>query len=487
MISLEKHSIFALICSFVCFCGIEQACGNELESLLQEGEASSPVVAAARMRVDQALLKHEELAEFFDPSFFAGVGRAERSRSVPGSSGNFTYLTNDSIDVQLGAEMPVNPGAYITVGGAKRILEDSTGYDELYQTMYGVQVRVPLLKDRGFKSFTLNKALAMSEYNAAVSSLLNAGQVLRRDIELAYINAYEKLSAYCVAQEATKRFQGLYKEAQELSRLKTIPEYQIFQSKLELQIGCEDEEKAKIDFDLCLVELARVIGVERQIVLAGNQNSLLEAGALLKELERVSVEDACEARGTYLELKNNIEYARTQIAISEEERLDRLDLEFGITAQGEHRTNPFGMDEIVTDRRMGTEINLIWRRSIDNRGPRTRIARYQLHIKELEESQREQRLAISAGMLDAERKFDGAMKRLRMVEEGIEAAKNTVAAEQERFRLGESTSSNVTDAQKNLTAILQRQVTATADLLRARANYQFASGYFHKVEEKSEE
>ena len=42
------------------------------------------------------------------------------------------------------------------------------------------------------------------------------------------------------------------------------------------------------------------------------------------------------------------------------------------------------------------------------------------------------------------------------------------------------TSSNVTDAQKNFTTILQRQITAAADLLRAYAQYQYAIGYSHR-------
>ena len=52
-----------------------------------------------------------------------------------------------------------------------------------------------MLRDREFKSLTLNRALAMAEYNMNVSNLLKVTQIMRRDIELAYIAAYEKLSA----------------------------------------------------------------------------------------------------------------------------------------------------------------------------------------------------------------------------------------------------------------------------------------------------
>ena len=464
--------------SAVCVCAlISVVSGNELEELLKEAQENNPLVLAAKWRVEQALLAHEELAEFFDPNFFAGFGKSEKARSVPGGS-NFTMLTNDSIDAQVGFEVPVTPGAYLTLGGAKRVLLDPEGYDELYQTMYGVQLRVPLLKDRGFKSLSLKRALAMADYNANVSSLLKVSQSMRRDIEIAYINAYEKLSSYRVTQEATRRFLALYEETQELSRLKVVPDYQIFESKLELQIGRDDEEKARVNFELGLMDLAQKVGIDRRLALLGDQKALLDAGNMYTSLQTIAEEDACMARGAYLEIKNQIQYAEAQINISEEEKQDGLDLEFGLTAQGEHERNPFGMEDLITDRRMGYEVALIWKRNIDYRGPKTRIAKYRARIRELNENLRNVRQQIHTEMSEAEMNFQAALRRLKMVREGIEAAKQNLASEQERFRLGENTSADVTAAQKNLTTILQREVTASADLLRAHSNYIYAVGYF---------
>ena len=459
-------SIFSSVCA-----------GNELAELLKEGEESNPAVLAAKWKVEQALLKHEELNEFFDPTLFAGVGRADKARGIPGGS-VITSLTNDSYDAQAGFQMPVNPGAYISLGGAKRLLKDPNGYDELFQTIYGFSIRVPLLRDREFKSLTLNRALAMAEYNMSVSNLLKVTQIMRRDIELAYIAAYEKLSAYRVAQEATKRFLKLYDETIELCRMKVVSDYQIFSSKLELQIGREDEEKARVAFELSLHNLAHAVGITRSLALAGDQKALLDTASQVMELTPVPEQEACHARGAYLEIKNNVRYTQVQLDMEEEAKQDDLSLNFGITAQGEHPDNPFEMEEILTDRRIGTEISLIWRRNIDYRGPNTRMARYRMRIKELNENLRSVQLEITIAMQDALLNFKAAKSRLQLVNEGIEAAQNHLAAQQERFRLGEATSTNVTDAQKNLTTILQRQTSATADLLRARANYLYATGYY---------
>lgn len=453
------------------------ATANELEELLKEGLEVNPAVLAAKYQVEQTLLKHDELAEFFDPDFYAALGKAERARSVPNTTPGFTSLTNDSIDTQIGVQIPVMPGAYVTVGAAERLLQDVEGHGDIFQTLYGVRVRVPLLKDRAFKDLSLKRKLAMAEYTAAISNLLKVSQIMRRDIELAYISAYEKLSAYRVTQAATERFTNLHEEAKSLSKLKVVPEYQIFQSKLELQIGKEDEEKARVAFELSLTALADAVGIQRRLALAGDQQALLDAASKIQSLTIVTEADACESRGVYQQIKKNIEYAETQMQQAEEEKVDDLNFNFGITAQGEHEHHPFGMERIVTDRRVGTEVTLVWQRKIDYRGPNARISRFRARMKELNEELRQAQLDIRTAMLDAEMNFKAALTRLEIVNQGIEAAKETLAAEQERFRLGESTSSNVTDAQKNLTSILQRQTTATADLLRARANYMYATGY----------
>ena len=148
-----------------------------------------------------------------------------------------------------------------------------------------------------------------------------------------------------------------------------------------------------------------------------------------------------------------------------------------MTWQGEGEDHFFQSKKITTDHHLGGEVTVAWRRSLDYRGPRARQARFQARVHELNELLRALIVDIRAEIRNAELNYQAAQTRLKMVTEGIAAARDTVAAEQERFRLGESTSKNVTDAQKNLTTILHRQTTAAADLLRARANYMYAIGY----------
>ncbi len=473
-ISSFRQIIAIALLGFVCLSMTGGA--TELEEMLQEAMERNSTVQAARWRVEQALLSHDELMEFFDPALYAAAGEARHAKGVPGSSNN-PALTNDSFDVQGGIEQAVQPGFYLSIGGAERWLQDSSTDKELIQTLFGVRVRVPLLRDKGFKTFSLSRQLAMAQYNVAVSQLMQICQQLRLDVELAYISAYESLSSYQVTKEATIRFENLYKEAQELCRLKAVPDYQIFQSQLELQIGREDEEKARLAHEISLVALAKAMGVRRDIVLLHEPKVLFEIASQTAIAEDIPLEQAMESRGDYQEFQNAMEVARLQQDTAEEEKVDELNLVFGAAFQGESDSGPLGTDAIETQRRVGGDVALIWRRPLGNRGPLARIARYGARLSELHESINALKVTVDSDMRQHAMNFRAASQRLKLVQQGIKAAQETVAAELERFRLGENLSSNVTDAQKNLTSILQRQTTAAADLLRARANFSHAIGY----------
>ena len=189
------------------------------------------------------------------------------------------------------------------------------------------------------------------------------------------------------------------------------------------------------------------------------------------------MEEALENRGSYLQVKNNLEYARAQIASTLEEQKDDVTFNMGLFWQGEMHDHFDGSFKYSTDRHVGADASVIWKRTLDYRGPRARQARFDARIQQLKENLRSVALDIDVQRRNAINNFRTALSRIDIVSKGIEASQKTLAAEQERFRLGEGTSSNVTDAQKELTSLQQRRTSAAADLLRAKTNYLFAIGY----------
>lgn len=449
---------------------------DELAEFLREAELANPQVQAASWRVEQAMLKHQELLEFLDPSLYGAVGLADNIRSIPASTG-YTSLTSNSAEAQLGVQIPIPAGAYVSLGSTVRVLDDVNDYDYLYQNLFGVKVRIPLLRDRAFRQLSISRARALAEYNATAAALLRENQTLRHEVELAYIAAYETWASFHVTKAATARFQALLEETQELCRLKVVPEYQINQALLELQIGKEDEEKARNNLLLTQLNLQKAIGNEKPVQLKIEPTTFFLEALQAPALISVPLEQAYLSRGNYLVVLNNIKAIRASIDGALEDSKDDVSLNFGMTVMGESENHPFGSRTITTDHNLGGEVTVVWSRSIDYRGPKARQARHEANIRELNEELRTLQIEMQTQIRHAELNYQAAVNRLQLVNHGIAAAQDTVAAEQERFRLGESTSKNVTDAQKNLTTILHRQTTAAADLLRARANYLYAIGY----------
>ena len=449
---------------------------HELDELLNEAAQHNPDLLAAKWRAEQMLLRHQELLEFYAPALTAAIGQADRTRSIPGASG-YSSLTNNATELQAGVDMAVDPGFYIAFGGSERVYNDPDKYDYLAQTLFGVRIRIPLLRNRGFKNLSIEREMALAEYNAAVSNLLDVAQRLRRDVTLAYIAAYESLSSYKVTQEATVRFERLVNEAKDLNKLKVIPEYQIFDAQMDLQLGLENEEIARNRFTLNLINLSSLIGGHRQVTLKNGPEILFQIASETKLLEEITIEEALEHRGSYLQIKNNLEYARAQIASALEEQKDDVTFNMGVSWQGEMHDHFDGSFKYTTDRHVGADASIIWKRTLDYRGPRARQARQEARIQQLKENLRSVSVDINAQLQNAVNNFRTAQTRIEIVNKGIEASQKTLEAEQERFRLGEGTSSNVTDAQKELTSLQQRRTSAAADLLREKTNYQFAIGY----------
>ncbi len=451
---------------------------TELDAFILEAENQSPGILEARWKVEQALIRHQELLEFLDPQLVAAAGYADHAKSVPGST-TYDSTTNNAAEFRAGVEIPFEQGFYLAIGGAERLFQDGGDHGHYNQTLVGARLRIPLLKDRGFALLGLDRALARAEYNAAVSALLRQTQLVRRDVTLAYIAAYESQMSYKVTVEASERFRKLVGEATELERLGVIPAYQIHDTRMDLQIGLENEEIARNKVELSLISLATTLGNCRPIRLRheNDEEFIVGLASGVTPVTTVDLDRALQARGSYQAIENTVEQARVRILAAEEEMKDDLSLNVGVAWQAEDEHRPLGFHELSGDEREGAEVALVWKRSLDQRGPRARKARYAAQVEQYRQQLRAEAVAIEAEIRNALNNLTAAKARLDIVRLGIEAAEKTLEAELERFKLGQTTSSVVTDAQKDLTSLKQRRTAAAADFLRAWANLRYASGY----------
>ena len=425
----------------------------------------SPRVLAARERVRQALARRREVFGFFDPSL-----------EVSGTK--YDGLEGHDLDIRGGIEKPFLPGVYLNAGFEENYLANPvTRHDRLFQTALTAGVRVPLLRDRGFRGWRYSHYEAEAWHQAAVSHLLAVMQDLRHGLEQRYIGVQEAFSAHRTAQAATQRVEKLLGEGRELVRLQVVPEYQLFPARMEVATAKADELRALQAYEASVVRLAQQLGD------LSARDVPVDPGALIRSAEVSTlpgsrmIDAALSHRGVYLELLAEVEAVRMQMNQDREELRPDLSLRADAVWQGEDPTNPLGHDRYLSDRHVGAVVTLTWRRPLRYRAEKARVEIRQARLAELEERMREVRLEIEAAFEVSTRDFELARERLALVKQAVQQAEQTLSAEEERFRLGEGRSRNVLDAQKDLTNVAQRQTRIAAVLLRARSVFTHAAGY----------
>ncbi|MBN2449665.1 MAG: TolC family protein [Lentisphaeria bacterium] len=448
----------------------------ELAMLLSRALHGNPAILAARDRIEQALARHEELLGFFDPGLYAAGGKAERARGVPGGSG-FHSVTNDSHEIQVGAEAALQPGAYLNVGTVHRFLTRDSDYNHLYQSLIGVRLRIPLLRDSGFLQWELQRCRAMAEYHAAVGDMVAVMQLTQRQVESAYINAYETLAVHRVSQLAGKRFEVLLAEARELTRLQVVPSYQIHPAEMEYTLQKEEEERSGQAHGVSLLRLGGAVGDGRPATLAFGPERLVQVARELRELRPVHVDEALARRGSHMLIEHRVDAVKADLRRTEDDLKPDFYLHAGATWMGEDPHYPLGSRTIRTERGLGGEVALVWERPIGYHAERGRLAQYRARIAELEHSRDDLRVTVETDLTVAALAYSRLKARIELLDRALESAAGALEAERERFRLGEGRSRDVLDAEKDLTSIQLQQTRAAAEMLRARNDYRYAAGY----------
>ncbi|MFA6815145.1 MAG: TolC family protein [Lentisphaeria bacterium] len=466
-----------ILFSFFSECCFSVETENEFNRFLSMMQAKNPQLSAARYRVEQALSRHEELFEFYDPEFNVAAGYTENDRYVPQSSFS-SSLEDNRISAQAGVEAALVPGAYVSAGIEQARLFEESGYDHLFQNLFGVRVRIPLLRDKGFAIQNYKMRAAMAEYNMSVSAFLILSQQLRNQLEQVYLSCYEYLSIVQVVTKSEERFKIIAEEAKELADLKTVPDYEVLDTVRELQISREDLQVAKNAYEVQIIKLSELLGEEKIIELKGDVDSFVEKAQKNLKIEyHFTMAQALQARGISLYQKNRLERARANHEKALEEMRDDLSLEVGLNSRFENENHPYGIHRDLDDNYFGGDIAIVWHRPLGYCGEKSRLAQIESLLSEIKADMNTVKLQIFRELKQEELNYNSAKERMVLLLRGVEAAKKTMEAEQERFRLGDGSSNSVLDAQKNMTIILRRLTVAAADLLRSQSNYCYSAGY----------
>jgi len=175
------------------------------------------------------------------------------------------------------------------------------------------------------------------------------------------------------------------------------------------------------------------------------------------------IEQALKDRPDIIESQLDIESRRIARQEAENQRLPRLDL------QALGRLSAFGGDaggslsDLPDARGYEWLFGLQFEYPLGNRAAESILQRRRLELQQALVGQRVLRLAIVREIREAVRAIEAAIKRVEVTRAATRLAQTQLEAEQERFRLGLSTSFEVLEFQRDLTDARTAEIQASSD------------------------
>ena len=450
---------------------------DELDELVTLACSNSPAILAAREETRQAEAARDAAGEFFDPVSTVAAGRLSGSAVTPLVAAPAGLPAADAYGSAASVEVPLRPGVYAGAGVSEQYrVNPSDGIAPGYRTLVGAQLRIPLVQDRGFSLWRQKEVRLEDLRGAAVARQVETCQAVRHAVELAYINYLVELANAATAQLAGARAGELLKEAEELVRLKVVPEYQLAPARLESALRREECRASAQAIEVARVRLLQVVGSTPPAPLTTNAEALVARTAGLQLPSAALTAQTFEARGAMSEIG-----ALTKAAAAESRLLeDRLRADLSLSVRGvwaaEDSTTETTPGLLSGDRASAAAV-LVWTRPWSQTGDRARLRESRAREARLVEMRRELLIRLNADLAAARHEFDGARERLKEITMAVEQARLTLEAESERFRLGEGRSRNVLDAQNDLTKAYRSRNAVVAALLKGHSDFMYASGY----------
>jgi len=451
---------------------------DELDSLVQEALVHSPLIQAARESLGQATAAREAHREFFDPVTTATAGRLTGSATVPLLATPAGLPFADAYGAAASVEVPVSPGLYAGIAATEQYLVDPpAGTAPGSYTLVGAQLRLPLFQDRGFNAWRQGETRLKKLETASAARLLEVRQTVRHAVEQAYVNYLAELANAATAASATERARQLLKEAEELVRLKVVPEYQLAPARLELALRLEEEGATDQAIDTARIRLIQAIGTTPSKPLAAKAETLLARISLITPERQPSHAGNFASRGAVREIDALAAATAAETRAFEDQLRSDLSLSLrGVWAAENSRPSDSSQGSVVGETPAVAAV-LVWTRPWSQTGPKARLSESRAREMQIAQQALVLNLALTANLASARRVVNGTRERLSHLHTAVEQARITLEAEAERFRLGEGRSRNVLDAQNDLTKACRSRDAVAAELLKGYSDLVYATGY----------
>lgn len=371
------------------------------------------------------------------------------------------------------ARIPVRSGAYIGLGASHRKLDSSGMAPSYWQTSAGMRLEAPLLRNRGFAA---QRALERQGDARMAMGLGNWGNTLalaQRDALAAF--AYELYSGAVLEQyeKALRRVEILLEESRERVGLKTMAEYQLYPTEMEVRFKLDDVRKCAAAYTNAHKAL--------ELAAGGVRTPYAESPLLLRWAKMCVGADLDSVASSLARRHPAIEAAEAEVAQLEAKRDELGDsakssLGFSAFAGVKSDSRARDADGALRTDDASYEAALVWSRPFSFEGEEASL-RASAH--RLAASRR--RLVRLRSEIETEKElckalFLAASERFGASYEAVEYASKALMAETERLSLGEGGSRNVLDAQSDLTDAEGRSNQAAYDVIVSFLDYLVAAG-----------
>ncbi len=438
-------------------------------------QTNNPQLAAARSSVDAERGRADANEGFYQPRAALAAGGSRGPSAAPESS-LVPRLPGDAASLQAGVLVPLRAGATLGAGAGQRRLFDADGFDDLGQSVAGLRMEIPLLRDRGFRLQRLRQAALESAVGAAEARARAVGEAVAMEALARYavwLHAAADVREY---EQSVRRVERLLAETAGRVALKTLAEYQVFTAQMEVAFRQEELRQAQAALANAGHGLAALLGGWLPELPAAGPAELRVWAALGATGDVARLMALALPRAELIEAGHQVRAAEQTGLAREEEMRSSLALVAGVGYQGEDEDGGLGRDNLLADERAGVEVALVWSRPFAFDAERAAARAQAAETAAARAEQRRIGLEIAAAQAQAMASLAAARDRLDIVDRAVGEARRALDAESERMRLGEGRSRNVLDAQKDLTTAERRANQAALDTVLAILDLLHAAG-----------
>ncbi len=357
--------------------------------------------------------------------------------------------------------------------------------DPRYESSLDLTIVQPLLRDFGIAVNTAPIRRAQNSEAIAQHRVMQAILDVVFEVQEGYWDLVFRLQDLQANRESQKLAEDFLAENKIRVELGTLAPIELVQAETQVKIREEDvivAESAVRESEDALKEILNIpetLGTWRIRVRPTDRPTFEPVSTLLVEDK---VEQALRLRPDILESRLTIDSRKIAREEARNQRLPRLDLE----ARG--RVNAFGdsAGESLSDIRDATgyrwSFGLQFEYPLGNRSARNALLRREFELQQAWVEQRDIQLTIVREIRQAIRGIETAIKRVEVTRAATKLAQTQLDAEQEKFRLGLSTSFRVLEFQRDLTDARSAETQALTDYNVELARLDLRTGMLRYVD-----